>query len=46
MTQPGLIGLRPNNMLKEYITIHLHLIYIDARQVVILLMIYPVKYVF
>ena len=43
--RPTLINLNPNEFFKDYITIHLWLIYIDLMEVVILLMIHLIKYV-
>ena len=46
MAQTTLISLHPNDTLKDNITIHFQLISIDVWEIVIFLMIYPIKYVF
>ena len=44
--QPTLINLHPNEYSQELSIIHLQLNWIDVLEVVILFIIYPIKYVF
>ena len=45
MIQPTFLNLHPNELVKDFVTMYLWLIYIDVLEVVIIFMIFFIEYV-